>query len=88
MELGGKSRDSNEIEEADRALRAIINLPIGWSIAKSMMENPVHDLSIMLASAKLMKSKVSSFFDDLMPSDYMPLFSMILSKKPPFFTNN
>jgi hypothetical protein len=72
--MEGVQKTPEEIRLADSATREIINQPIGWVIAKQLIENPQKSEAVMMMASKLMLKKISCYFDELHQTDYMPLF--------------
>lgn len=78
--MEGVQKSPEEIRLADNATREIVTLPIGWVIAKHLIEHPSKSEAAMILASKLMLKKISCYFDELHETDYMPLFQAILSR--------
>ena len=78
--LISNNTDYKKYMVADEMLREVSNAPIGWIIAKELISNPVDDMGVCLVVSKLMRNKVACFLSQLPPTDYMPLFEILLSK--------
>jgi len=54
--------------------------PTGWLIAKEMLGDENANNHMYFSSASLLKNKIRSYFHELGPNDYGPLFTFIISR--------
>lgn len=83
--LLGRETYPEERELADEQLQKLYKNPIAWNICRDILSSSKeYSDSVIFTASKLLRVKAFYYFNEIPSSDYLELFSYIVSKESLF----